>query len=101
MFVRVAVNIPSHRTFSYLVPEHLEKKIDVGKRVLVPFGRKRITGYLLDAMCIAGVEQPKELMDVLDRDPLFNEDDWLVFLNNLKTKTSNCNLIIGVGADVG
>jgi primosomal protein N' (replication factor Y) len=79
MFVRVAVNIPSHRTFSYLVPEHLEKKIDVGKRVLVPFGRKRITGYLLDAMCIAGVEQPKEIMDVLDRDPLFNEDDLKFF----------------------
>jgi primosomal protein N' (replication factor Y) (superfamily II helicase) len=79
MFVRVAVNIPSDRTFSYLVPERLEKGIAVGKRVLAPFGRKKITGYLLESMSIAAVEQPKEIIDVLDDEPLFNDDDLTFF----------------------
>jgi primosomal protein N' (replication factor Y) (superfamily II helicase) len=79
MFVRVAVNIPSQRTFSYLVPEPLEKGIAVGKRVLVPFGRKRITGYLLESMSVAAVEKPKEIIDVLDDEPLFSEDDLTFF----------------------
>ena len=79
MFVSVAVNIPSCKHFSYLVPEHLEGGVAVGKRVLVPFGRKRITGYLLGATSSTAVEQPKEIIDILDKDPLFNEDDLKFF----------------------
>ena len=79
MFVRVAVNIPSHRTFSYAVPEHLQKGIAVGKRVLVPFGSKRMTGYLLESTSVAPVEQLKEIIDVLDAEPLFDEDDLKFF----------------------
>jgi primosomal protein N' (replication factor Y) len=79
MFVRVAVNIPSHRTFTYAVPENLQKGIAVGKRVLVPFGRKRITGYLLESTPVAPVEQLKEIIDILDEEPLFDEDDLKFF----------------------
>jgi primosomal protein N' (replication factor Y) len=79
MFVRVAVNIPAFRTFSYAVPEPLRKDIAVGKRVLVPFGRKRLTGYLLEATSDAQVDQVKEIIDVLDEEPLFGEDDLNFF----------------------
>ena len=79
MFVRVAVNIPSHRTFSYAVPEHLWKELAVGKRVLVPFGRKKMTGYLLEVTSVAAVEQVKEIIDVLDAEPLFDENDLKFF----------------------
>ncbi|MBA4397980.1 MAG: primosomal protein N', partial [Syntrophus sp. (in: bacteria)] len=75
MFVRVAVNIPAHRTFSYAVPEHLRQAIAVGKRVLVPFGRKKMTGYLLEIMSVADVDQVKDVIDVLDAEPLFDEND--------------------------
>jgi len=75
MFVRVAVNIPSYRTFSYAVPEHLKPEIAIGKRVLVPFGRKRITGYLLEVMPTATIEHIRDIIDVLDAEPLFSEDD--------------------------
>jgi primosomal protein N' (replication factor Y) len=56
MFVRVAVNIPAHRTFSYAVPEHLWKDIAVGKRVFVPFGGKKITGYVLETTSVAEID---------------------------------------------
>jgi len=75
MFVRVAVNIPSHKTFSYAVPERLWQAIAVGKRVLVPFGRKKMTGYLLEIMSVSDVEQVKDIIDVLDTEPLFDEND--------------------------
>jgi primosomal protein N' (replication factor Y) len=75
MFVRVAVNIPSEKTFSYAVPEKFEKSIVVGKRVFVPFGRKRLTGYILAAMASSTFENIKEIIDVLDPEPLFDEED--------------------------
>jgi primosomal protein N' (replication factor Y) len=79
MFVRVAVNIPAFRTFSYAVPEPLWKDIAVGKRVLVPFGRKKVTGYMLETMSVADVDQVKEIIDVLDIEPLFDENDLNFF----------------------
>jgi primosomal protein N' (replication factor Y) len=79
MFVRVAVNIPSERTFLYAVPEHFEPAIAVGKRVLVPVGGKKMTGYLLEATSVADVDQLKDIIDVLDEEPLFDEGDLKFF----------------------
>ena len=75
MFVRVAVNIPSHKTFSYAVPPDLEPEIAIGKRVLVPFGRKRITGYLIEWMPVATIENVRDIIGILDEEPLFTEED--------------------------
>ncbi len=75
MFVSVAVAIPSEKTFSYAVPETLEKSVAVGKRVLVPFGRKRLTGYVLAVEEAPSVENVRDLLDVLDAEPLFGEED--------------------------
>ena len=79
MFVRVAVNIPSDRTFLYAVPEHLEPPMAVGKRVLVPFGGKAMTGYVLEATSVSDIEQIKDIIDVLDEEPLFDEGDLKFF----------------------
>jgi primosomal protein N' (replication factor Y) len=75
MFVRVAVNIPSLRTFTYAVPDRLQSRIGVGKRVLVPFGRKTLTGFPLETLSAPAIEQTKEILDVLDAEPLFDESD--------------------------
>jgi len=40
MYVNVALNIPSDKTFTYEVPDHLDHEIEIGKRVFVPFGNK-------------------------------------------------------------
>ena len=75
MFVSVAVGIPSEKAFSYAVPTALEHSVSVGKRVLVPFGRKRLTGYVLGVQDKTEIENVKELIDVLDAEPLFSEED--------------------------
>ncbi|NTV47593.1 MAG: hypothetical protein HGB11_13990 [Chlorobiales bacterium] len=41
------INIPADKTFSYAVPGEFNEAIAVGKRVLVPFGRRRVTGFIL------------------------------------------------------
>ncbi|MDO9529006.1 MAG: primosomal protein N' [Syntrophales bacterium] len=75
MFVRVAINIPTDKTFIYSVPGELEKEVTTGKRVLVPFGKRRVTGYILESMDIADREKTKDIIEILDMEPLFNESD--------------------------
>jgi primosomal protein N' (replication factor Y) len=48
MYVEIALNIPSDKLFSYEVPTELEQDIVVGKRVFVPFGNKKRTGFITD-----------------------------------------------------
>jgi primosomal protein N' (replication factor Y) len=75
MFVRVAVNIPSDKTFTYAVPEALERDISVGKRVLITLEKRRMTGYIIDVMSASICENVKDIEDILDSEPLFNEND--------------------------
>ncbi|MBN1663768.1 MAG: primosomal protein N' [Deltaproteobacteria bacterium] len=75
MFVRVAINIPSEKTFTYSAPPDIERDIAVGKRVLVPFGKRKATGYILELTDCADCEDVKDIIDVLDAEPLFSPDD--------------------------
>ena len=72
-FIAVAVTLPVHQVYTYSVPESLKSLAAIGKRVLVPFGNRRITGYV----CGPGKEDAKHavkhIIDVLDDDPLFPE----------------------------
>jgi primosomal protein N' (replication factor Y) (superfamily II helicase) len=45
-FVDVAVPVGVRRTFAYSVPMRFRGQIAAGMRVLVPFGRKIVTGYV-------------------------------------------------------
>ena len=46
--VLVEINLnKKDKTFSYKVPKELEKDIKIGKRVLVPFGKQILEGFIL------------------------------------------------------
>jgi primosomal protein N' (replication factor Y) len=79
MFVKVSIPIPSAKTFTYGVPGNLVSSVAVGKRVLVPFGRKRLTGWIV-GMCPETTpdQTVKEIIDLPDPEPLFDRQD-LVF----------------------
>ena len=47
IFVEVAVVLPVIGTYYYRVPPDLRREVAVGRQVLVPFGRRRLTGYVL------------------------------------------------------
>ncbi|WP_136524027.1 replication restart helicase PriA [Geomonas ferrireducens] len=69
--VEVAIPLPLEGSFHYLVPERLSSVAVAGKRVLVPFGRRKVTGYLLGDGDHPGAGELKEVLDVLDEEPLF------------------------------
>ncbi|HEX7503673.1 MAG TPA: primosomal protein N', partial [Syntrophales bacterium] len=75
MFVEVAINIPSDRTFTYGVTAESRSDVAVGKRVLVPFGKRSLTGYVIGIRRSTDRKDTREIIRVLDREPLFHEED--------------------------
>lgn len=69
--IEVAVALPVYNTFTYNVPESLAPFVAVGKRVLVPFGQRRVTGYILGPQENISPNKLKLILDVLDERPLF------------------------------
>ena len=69
--IDVAVALPVYQTFSYAVSEQLKNLVAVGKRVLVPFGQRRVTGYILRTHHAATRQGLKNISDILDDSPLF------------------------------
>jgi len=75
MFVNVAVSIPSAKPFTYAVPDGMENQIAIGKRVLVPFGRRKVTGYIVGSTPSTEIKSIKNIIELLDTEPLFNAED--------------------------
>lgn len=71
--LRIAVTVPTLGTFSYAVPERLVPKAHVGCRVLVPFNNRKITGYILGKVPKKNNQNLKEILNVLDPEPLFHK----------------------------
>ncbi len=70
-YIEIAIALPVHQTFTYGVPEHLLPLVSEGKRVLVPFGQHRVTGYILGTSENQTRKEIKHILDVLDEEPLF------------------------------
>src|SRR5438067_5590853 len=75
-YAEVAVPVHVNRTFTYRLPIALQRNARLGSRLLVPFGRKRITGYivaLLNAIDPAADLTDADIKDaeeLLDAEPL-------------------------------
>jgi primosomal protein N' (replication factor Y) (superfamily II helicase) len=69
--LRVALSVPVKGTFHYAVPESLALAARVGCRVLVPFNRRKVTGYVLETPSHAADRELKEIIDILDTEPVF------------------------------
>ena len=74
-YMDVAVTLPVSHSFVYAVPEFLADSCVPGMRVLVPFGRRRVTGYILAGREDSGGYTAKKILDVLDDHPLFPENE--------------------------
>lgn len=64
------------KTFSYLIPDEMKDKIQIGQAILVPFGRQG----LVNAFCVGfsdylpGDFKVKKINKILDEKPLFSID---------------------------
>ncbi|MBN2564515.1 MAG: primosomal protein N' [Candidatus Eisenbacteria bacterium] len=72
-YIDVAVPLPVTGTFTYSVPEDLAGRARVGTRVLVPFGRRKVTAFVVAEGVTPNVDDVKDVIEVLDVDPVVDE----------------------------
>ncbi len=76
MYAQVVFPLPFKNAFTYSVPKEFEERVKPGVRVIVPFGKRTLTGFVVGLS-----EQPqtdakiKNVYDVLDSVPVFNQKD--------------------------
>jgi primosomal protein N' (replication factor Y) (superfamily II helicase) len=73
-FAEVAVALPVYCTYTYSIPDHIQNLAVSGKRVLVPFGHRKITAYILDVNDYLPEIQVKDILEILDEKPLFPDN---------------------------
>ncbi len=78
-YISVAVALPVPKAYTYGVPVHFQNACSPGVRVLVPFGKKRVTGYILSGQEACHGITIKNILDVLDDHPLFPESEISFF----------------------
>ncbi|BBA68678.1 primosomal protein N' [Geobacter sulfurreducens] len=78
VIVHVAVPLPLDAPFSYRVPAPLAPAAAVGRRLLVPFGRRKVTGYVLEVVDDDGREL-RDVLEFLDDGPLFTPDELALY----------------------
>ncbi|MCK6550004.1 hypothetical protein L6R52_29490, partial [Myxococcota bacterium] len=66
-YAEVAVTLPVDGRFHYAVPPHLEGALEVGHRVLVPFGRRRVTGFVTALTPTVAPEVADKVRPILER----------------------------------
>ncbi|MFH1563925.1 MAG: primosomal protein N' [Nitrospirota bacterium] len=86
MYIEVVVGLPIDKAFTYSVPKELEQDIEIGKRVLVPFGKRHITGYIVNILNEASLNKAnlsnsispaykvKNILEILDPKPVLTSE---------------------------
>jgi primosomal protein N' (replication factor Y) len=79
-FVEVALPLPLRQTFTYRLPVGLRENVKTGARLLVPFGKRQLTGYAV-ALHVrlsddVEIEQDaiKDALELIDEEPLITEE---------------------------
>ena len=80
------------KTFTYHIPDSLCNDISIGKRVLVPFGNRKIEGFVLNILEYMELNYPlKDVVEVIDNEPVLNSE--LLEIGKFISKKTLCNLI--------
>ncbi len=78
-YINIAVTLPVMKSYTYKIPEHLKDFCLPGMRVLIPFGRRKVTGYILSGQKECKGFKARKIIDILDDHPLFPESEILFF----------------------
>lgn len=79
------------QTFTYRIPEHLSDAVEVGKRVLVPFGNQKLEGFVLNKEAREESFELKDILEVIDETVILNDE--LMALGRYISKKTLTNLI--------
>ncbi len=75
-FVVVTAPISHHEELTYAIPEAFQARLAPGIRVLVPVGRRKMTGVVTRVSTSHGLTDKdlKDILNVLDEVPIFSEE---------------------------
>ncbi len=62
-----------NRSFDYTIPIRLKEQIQIGSHVLIPFGPRKIEGFVVELKEKSDFPQTKEILRLLHDYPLFDE----------------------------
>lgn len=83
MFAEVVFALPFRKAFTYEIPSELKKFVKEGVRVVAPFGKRTLTGFVIKVTKTTQVkDEIKQIREVLDDEPIFNKTllkfyDWI------------------------
>ena len=72
-YITVAFNLPTGKCFWYEVPSHFEAELKKGQRVLAPFRKREMVGFVVEESFQKPEGKLKELISVFDKTSLFSE----------------------------
>jgi primosomal protein N' (replication factor Y) len=72
--VEVAVDAPLRSSLTYLLPDSMAEEAQTGVRVIVPLGRRKVTGYIIGFPETSELTKHslKQVISVIDKEALFN-----------------------------
>ena len=74
MFAEVVFALPFRKAFTYEIPSELKKFVKEGVRVVAPFGKRTLTGFVIKLTKTTQVQDSiKPIREVLDDEPIFNK----------------------------
>lgn len=74
IYAHIALNLPIDTLFTYRVPDYFKDSVGTGKRVLVNFGKKAVTGIITGVTDFTLLKKVKDIRSVLDDEPLFTDE---------------------------
>jgi len=89
LYAKIVVGLPISGPFDYLVPESLEKGIEIGIRVWVSFGPKKMVGYVVGVAKKSSIKKIKPILQIIDTKPIINQQ--LLFLAKDISEYYNCS----------
>ncbi|HET6872940.1 MAG TPA: primosomal protein N', partial [Sporolactobacillaceae bacterium] len=85
MIAEVIVDVPTNQTdkpFDYKVPEKWEAILEVGVRVIVPFGPRKLVGFVVGFKETSEFPKLKSILSIIDESPVLTPEfiklgEWL------------------------
>jgi primosomal protein N' (replication factor Y) (superfamily II helicase) len=74
MFAEVVFPLPFRNSFTYIIPESLCHHVQERVRVIAPFGKRILTGFIISLTDkVENTAKLKEIIDILDDKPILTE----------------------------
>ena len=77
MYAEIVFPLPFRKSFTYLIPQELEKQAKIGVRAVAPFGRRTLTGFIINKTKTTSVKDDIKLVtDIIDEGPIIDNDGF-------------------------